>query len=47
MSDRDMVSTGEFIVYPTEGPAEVIETVEVVAADPTGGDFLDADTAPE
>lgn len=47
MSDRDMISTGEFVVYPHEGPAEVIETVQVVAEDPTGGDFALAEDGPE
>ncbi|MEU6248910.1 hypothetical protein [Glycomyces sp. NPDC047010] len=49
MSDRDMISTGEFVVYPHEGPAEVIETVQVVAEDPTGGSFAlgEEDSDPE
>ncbi len=40
MSDRDMISTGEYVVYPHDDPVEVIETVQVVAEDPTGGDFV-------
>jgi hypothetical protein len=43
MSDRDMISTGEYVVYPHDDPAEVIETVQVVAEDPTGGDFAFGD----
>jgi hypothetical protein len=32
-----MISTGECVVYPHDDPAEGIETVQVVAEDPTGG----------
>lgn len=47
MSDRDMISTGEYVVYPHDDPAEVIETVQVVADDPTGGDFAFGDAGDE
>jgi hypothetical protein len=40
MSDRDLISTGEFVVYPHDDHAEVIETVQVLAEDPTGRDFV-------
>jgi hypothetical protein len=33
LSDRDLISTGEFVVYPHEGPSEVIETTLTVPAD--------------
>jgi hypothetical protein len=47
MSDRDFLATGEYVVYPKVDPAEVIETVQVVAEDPTGGDFVSGDDAAE
>jgi hypothetical protein len=33
LSDRDFISTGEFVVYPNESPAEVIETALIVPGD--------------
>jgi len=47
MSDRDLLNTPDYPIFPPEEHAEVIETVQVVAEDPTGGSFALGEDGPE